>query len=775
MSSRDGQPPASLPSPWGGDSPWSAGGVPAIPNGDAMRPLPPAVSGRLDGKALLKGLRRHWVLALTLGAICATAASLLAYRLMPAPEYIARAQLLALANERSIVEEDQRANQAEFRTFQKTQETLIKSPKVLNIVATTPVIARLTTIKEHREDPVAWLAENLRVDFQGEVMNVSLSGGRPKDITLIVNNVVTAYLDHIVNSVFSERKQEAITLAGMVKESDEQLKKKQKERAEQANNAKAPDEASLLERHKSVISEIDAVKKEQWFANSELKKAQIELEMALRKQSPNFDQARVNKSIDDIIDNDPSVQALRSKVTGLEDGIEAAERNVRNGGRDPVIRANRRQLAEAKQDLEDTINEVRSKAEAAAQGLAVTGSGNAVLADINERVEFYNTYSQFLDQKIRTLESQSVAVTQQSNDLSLIDAQIEATKEHNQKIRKRLQSLEGDLESPTRVKSLSPASEPRLPDTKKRLILTAGAGAGTFALVLLAISFLEYRVRRIDSSDTVSQGLGMRIIGALPATPNRSRFALPGRQGAALQEAYWRSRLNESVNAIRTLMLRHSQNEKMQVVMVTSASVGEGKTSLSCHLATSLARAGRKTLLLDCDLRNPTAHRVFDLPLEPGMCEVLRGQVPLDEVSHPIALGDLRMITAGRCDLQALHALGMDQIGEIINRLRSQFDYIVVDTPPVLPVADPLLIGQHVDAALFSILRDVSRAPKVHTAAERLASLGIRILGAVVAGTPLETSGSEYYYTAAYVNAGINAANADDDPVADIDDQELAQ
>jgi capsular exopolysaccharide synthesis family protein len=772
MSSRDGQPP-SVPAPWGGDAPWPSSGVPAIPHGDPARTPPPALSGRLDAGALLKGLRRHWVLALTLGAICASAASLLTYKLMPAPEYVARAQLLALATERGIVEEDTRASANEFRTFQKTQESLLKSPKVLNIVATTPAISKLATMREHSDDPVTWLGENLRVDFQGELMNVSLSGGRPKDIADIVNAVVNTYLDNVVNRVRFERKQESINLAKMVKDSAEKLQKKRDERAKQANEAGAPDEAMLNERQKGILEEINAAKKDQWFANSELKKAQIELEMARRKQSTTLDQARIERTIDDLVDNDPAVQALRNKVAGLEDGIAAAERNVRIGGRDPVIRESRRQLAAAQQDLQDAIAQTRAEAEAAAQNLAVAGNPNAALAEINERVEFYGSYAQFLEQKIRDLEAQSSVATKRTTDLSSIDAEIAATEAFNKKMTERYNSLEVELEAPTRVKDFAPATVPKSPDSRKRLIFTAAAGLGTFGLVLLAISFLEYRVRRIDSPDTVAHGLGMRIVGALPATPNRSRFALPGRQGAALQEAYWRSRLNESVNAIRTLMLRHAQSERMQVVMVTSASVGEGKTSLACHLATSLARAGRKTLLLDCDLRNPTAHRVFDLPLEPGMCEVLRGQVSLDEISHPIALGNLRMITAGRCDLQALHALGMDQIGDVINRLRSQFDYIVVDTPPVLPVADPLLIGQHVDAALFSILRDVSRAPKVHTAAERLASLGIRILGAVVAGTPLETSGSEYYYTAAYVNAGIQ--NDSTETAADIDDQELAE
>jgi Mrp family chromosome partitioning ATPase len=97
-------------------------------------------------------------------------------------------------------------------------------------------------------------------------------------------------------------------------------------------------------------------------------------------------------------------------------------------------------------------------------------------------------------------------------------------------------------------------------------------------------------------------------------------------------------------------------------------------------------------------------------------------------------------------------------MGDVLAQLREQYDFIVVDTPPVLPVADTLLLGQHADAALFSILRDVSRVPKVHAACERLHGLGIRILGAVVAGARVDAHGAEYYYTAAYAADDQEAA-----------------
>jgi Mrp family chromosome partitioning ATPase len=102
------------------------------------------------------------------------------------------------------------------------------------------------------------------------------------------------------------------------------------------------------------------------------------------------------------------------------------------------------------------------------------------------------------------------------------------------------------------------------------------------------------------------------------------------------------------------------------------------------------------------------------------------------------------MVPAGICDSHATQALAHETVENIFEELRGQFDFIVLDTCPVLPVADALLLGQHVDGVIFSILRDESRLPKVYAAYQRMASLGCKMLGAVVHGTASDSYSSEY-------------------------------
>ena len=159
------------------------------------------------------------------------------------------------------------------------------------------------------------------------------------------------------------------------------------------------------------------------------------------------------------------------------------------------------------------------------------------------------------------------------------------------------------------------------------------------------VAFLEWRTRRVDGVDQVVNELGMRVIGTVPAFPNRANLKAAVEAGGA----NWRFVLNESINSTRTMLLHAARKESMQVVMVTSATQGEGKTSLASQLATSMATAGMRTLIVDCDLRNPSIQKLFELPLGPGVSEVLRQEVDVSDAVQPTAIPNLWVIPAGQC------------------------------------------------------------------------------------------------------------------------------
>src|SRR5439155_26783695 len=132
----------------------------------------------------------------------------------------------------------------------------------------------------------------------------------------------------------------------------------------------------------------------------------------------------------------------------------------------------------------------------------------------------------------------------------------------------------------------------------------------------------------------------------------------------------------------------------------------------------------------------PSIHKRFHAAERPGLSELLRGEATVEEVIQATQVKHLSIIPAGRCDYQVIQALAQERTQELFEQLRKDFDFIVVDSSPLLHVADPLILAPKTDAVLFSVLREVSRLPAVYAAYERLLMLGVRVLGTIVHGVP---------------------------------------
>jgi capsular exopolysaccharide synthesis family protein len=277
------------------------------------------------------------------------------------------------------------------------------------------------------------------------------------------------------------------------------------------------------------------------------------------------------------------------------------------------------------------------------------------------------------------------------------------------------------------------------------------AALGSLFLTLYAVGWWEFRARRVSTVDEVVDGLGLSLVGTVPHVLAYDRYGQHLGTSATLG---WQSILAESVDSARTMLLHLARTENLRTVMVTSAVGGEGKTSLISQLAASFARAGRRTLLIDADLRRPSLHRLLNVPAGPGLSELLGGSATLADTLQATPADRLFIIPAGQATEQARQWLALDRLGPILDALKEHFDFVLIDSAPVLPVNDTLLIGQAVDGVIFAVLRNVSQLPKVYAAYQRLTSLDIRVLGAVFNGT----RGEDYrsHYTDSYPSAATS-------------------
>jgi len=147
-----------------------------------------------------------------------------------------------------------------------------------------------------------------------------------------------------------------------------------------------------------------------------------------------------------------------------------------------------------------------------------------------------------------------------------------------------------------------------------------------------------------------------------------------------------------------------------------------------------LAETGHRTLLIDFDLRRPTLHAAFDAALEPGVTELLDGSVELTDAVQPTDHPNMMFLAAGARASNVLNAAAQGLLEDLFLTVRPDYEFVVVDCSPVLPVVDTRLIGQFGDGIILSVLRDVSEAPKVAAARSILQSHGVPLMGTVITG-----------------------------------------
>ena len=334
-----------------------------------------------------------------------------------------------------------------------------------------------------------------------------------------------------------------------------------------------------------------------------------------------------------------------------------------------------------------------------------------------------------LDEQIKDMEAKADKIGAWNNDLEAQRGEILRLEKVLDDIGTEKDKLNVELNAQPRV-SIWQNADLQKRDIKKQAIAAAAAPVAVVLFVCMGVAWLDVRQRRVRSAGEVASGLGIRVVGAVPGVPYLER-RLVGPNGEPQLEGH---PVLESFDSIRTQLLRDDGAEAARVLLVTSAGPGEGKTTLAAHLASSLARAGRKTLLIDGDLRRPGVHQLFELPQQPGFSEVLLAEVETAEAVQATPQDGLSIMAAGQWDREVMQALARDGLEGVFERLREEFDFIVIDSHPVLAATDSLLIGQQADGVILSVLRDVSQTPRVYSASQKLAALGLRVLGAVVNG-----------------------------------------
>jgi len=282
------------------------------------------------------------------------------------------------------------------------------------------------------------------------------------------------------------------------------------------------------------------------------------------------------------------------------------------------------------------------------------------------------------------------------------------------------------------------SGRPVSPDFMKLMFMAIGLGS----VFGLGIPFLiEYLDHTIHSLDEVENTCQLRGLGIVPKHESNRPLSLIGPGEASGHD------LIENFRVIRTNLLSIGTLTKQpHVIMITSAMPKEGKTVVSANLAISFARNGGRTLLLDTDLRRGRMHRLFGYRKSPGLSNVLLGEVSLQDACRPTSHENLFVLSAGKHLDTGTEMLASQKFTDIMAALRSQFDHIIVDTPPVLGLSETSFLQKLCDGVLFVIWSGNTPMGSVKAAIDMLQNHGASFYGFVLNRLDLNATQNYYQY-----------------------------
>ncbi len=324
-------------------------------------------------------------------------------------------------------------------------------------------------------------------------------------------------------------------------------------------------------------------------------------------------------------------------------------------------------------------------------------------------------------------------------------------------------SAAGLIKPNLRVTEYSPM--PRAPVSPKRaqnILLSFLLGLiGGIGLVL----FLDYINNKVESVEDIDRHLKLPALGVIPIFEQpKARKALgdgslngqelvptngvmSGDGSVILTQVEANSSIAESYRQLRTSLLLSSAGHAPRTLLITSSQPAEGKTTTSVNTAISLAQTGAAVLIVDADLRRPRVHKIFGLKNNAGLCNYLAGDCDLASLIQ-IAMPNLYVLPVGPLPPNPAELLGSVKMKQVVETLSANFDYVIIDSPPVSSFADSLILSALVEGVIIVIRsgftpREMAQRTKTH-----LQSVGAKILGVVVNQIKLQPH--DYYYYSTY-------------------------
>jgi succinoglycan biosynthesis transport protein ExoP len=366
-----------------------------------------------------------------------------------------------------------------------------------------------------------------------------------------------------------------------------------------------------------------------------------------------------------------------------------------------------------------------------------------------------------LEASLAQARSESLEVGRKGIEYNALRREVEANKQLFQSLMSRSKEtgLESELTS-TNVRIMEKAEAPRAPISPNRprnyqlgLLIGLALGIG------LAL-FFEHMDNTVKTPEDI-KALGMPFLGMVPnvaqraGQPAAARAANTASPDAAVAEAY---------RVLRTNLIFSAPSEGGRALVLTSANPGEGKTTTTANLAVALALNGAKVLVVEADLRRPALHQHFRIKKTPGLSDLIVSKCQASQAIQSTRFKGLQVLPCGYIPPNPAELLGSVSMREIVQALRSCYDWVLIDTPPVLAMADTPVLCPLVDGVVLVVSAEQSPRPAVQRSVDQVMGVGGKITGVVLNRVDLRRNSYYYgqyygeYYRSYYAAPGSAAA-----------------
>ncbi|MBN6518364.1 polysaccharide biosynthesis tyrosine autokinase [Acinetobacter pittii] len=292
--------------------------------------------------------------------------------------------------------------------------------------------------------------------------------------------------------------------------------------------------------------------------------------------------------------------------------------------------------------------------------------------------------------------------------------------------------------------------EPIKPKKFQILILSLFLGGFIGTLVALLRNMLRTGIK---DSGQIENELDLPVYATVPRSPiQESRIKILKKKKSIPILAVKNSDdiAIESLRSIRTAIHFALANAKNNIIMIAGPSPEVGKSFISTNLATIFAQGDKRVLLIDADMRRGYMHKYFDVDVKPGLSELLSGQADLQKVLHKTPVANLDVITRGKSPTNPSEILSSNQFKELLEQLQSQYDHIIIDTPPVLAVTDGIIISQYTGVNLIVARYAKSQMKELELTLNRFEQAGVKVNGFILNDIQRASAGYGYGYNYAY-------------------------